>query len=92
MKKVASNYLEIYGNIIIYVVFIMGTLIIANVFNIWSGNTPPVIIFVMCLLVLFDIFRQAMIDPQKGKKLRKIILIIIVSLAILGVLWALFFK
>ncbi|HMK53604.1 MAG TPA: hypothetical protein VK444_02385 [Methanobacteriaceae archaeon] len=90
MKKETSNYLEIYGNIIIYVVFIMGTVILANIFNMWPGNTPQVIIFIMCLLVLFDIFRQAMIDPKKGKKLRKIILIIVVALAILGALWFFF--
>ncbi|MEN6329136.1 MAG: hypothetical protein ABFC91_02465 [Methanobacteriaceae archaeon] len=92
MKKEAVNYLESYGNIIIYIIFIMGTVVVGNIFNAWSGNTPQVIIIIMCLLVLFDIFRQALIDPKKTKMLRKIILITAIGLAVIVVLWFFFLK
>lgn len=92
MKKEAINYLESYGNIIIYVIFIMGTVMVGNLFNAWPGNTPQVIIIIMCLLVLFDIFRQSLVDPKKSKMLRNIILIILIGLVIIAVLWFFFLK
>ncbi|HNR25559.1 MAG TPA: hypothetical protein PKI66_02460 [Methanobacteriaceae archaeon] len=92
MKKEAINYLESYGNIIIYVIFIMGTVMVANLFNAWSGNTPQVIIIIMCLLVLFDIFRQSLVDPKKSKMLRNIILLILMGLVIITIFWFFFLK
>ena len=92
MKKEAINYLESYGNIIIYVIFIMGTVMVANLFNAWSCNTHQVIIIIMCLLVLFDIFRQSLVDPKKSKMLRNIILLILMGLVIITIFWFFFLK
>jgi hypothetical protein len=85
MKKEAKNYLEGYANIIFYVLIIMATVVGGNLTKSWSGNTPQVIILIMCILVIFDVFRQLLIDPRKGKKVRKILMIVIVVLVILGV-------
>nr|WP_319373699.1 hypothetical protein [uncultured Methanobacterium sp.] len=96
MKKEARNYLEGYANIIIYIVIIIGTLLVANLLWAWPTNTPQVIIFIMCLLVIFDVFKQALMDPFKGKKIKKILLILIVALIVIGIIvfyikgWAIF--
>jgi hypothetical protein len=96
MKKEARNYLEGYANIIIYIVIIIGTLLVANLLWAWPSYTPQVIIFIMCLLVIFDVFKQALMDPFKGKKIKKILLILIVALIIIGIIvlyikgWAIF--
>jgi len=85
MKKEARNYLEGYANIIIYVLIIIGTVLVGNLVWAWPNNTPQAIIFIMCLLVIFDIFKQALMDPMKGRKIRKIVLILVVALAIIGI-------
>jgi hypothetical protein len=92
MKKEARNYLEAYANIMIYVFFIMATVVVGNLFGAWYDNTPQAIIFIMCLLILFDIIRQAMIDPKKGANLRKVILGVILILLVIGVLAFIFMK
>ena len=92
MKPETRNLLDIYGNIIIYVLIIMGTVAVSNLLGTWPSNTPQIIIIIMSLLVIFDVFRQVMMDPKKGKRFMRIIIIIAVVLAVLMFAYLFWFK
>lgn len=92
MKPETRNLLDVYGNIIIYVLIIMGTVGVSNWLWAWPGNTPQIIIIIMSLLVIFDVFRQVMMDPKKGKKFMRIIIVIALVLAILMFIYLFWFK
>jgi hypothetical protein len=92
MKPETRNLLDVYGNIIIYVLIIMGTVAFSNLLGAWPSNTPQIIIIIMSILVIFDVFRQVMMDPKKGKRFMRIIILIAVVLAVLIFAYLFWFK
>ncbi len=86
MNKETKKYLKNNAVMIIYAIMIIVVVIFSNIINSWAGpGTAEFIIFLIALLILLQVFTQALQhEPEKTRN--KIIMISFVILAILGIL------